>query len=73
MRHVLSFIHGGVAIVCHNEVRDKLLYLVQQALYPNYEIDELLIHHGHSRSEEELHQGKGVLDTRVDILIREFW
>ena len=43
--------------MCHNKIRDKLLYLSQCAFISAYVLAEPLIHEGRTRSEQEILQG----------------
>ena len=68
--HRIRCRHGGLVIA---RVRDDLLYLVLQAFYPNCVYSKPIIHQVHSTSEEEVHQGRGVLEKTGDVLIRVLW
>ena len=73
VRHGISSRNEGLFISCHNEVRNNLLYPDQQAFPFHCVLRKPLINQVHSRSEEELHQGRGGLETRNDIIIRGLW
>ena len=49
--HTLSCSTGGLVIVRHNEIRDKLLSLSRNAFTPASLRTEPLIHKGHIKSE----------------------
>ena len=72
--HTLSCSIGGLAIACHNEIRDGLLYLSQRAFTSAYVRVKPLIHQGHNRSKLKIRQGSDKhKDTRVDVVIRGLW
>ena len=73
VRHVLSFSHWGLVISCRNEVCYELLYLARQAFPSNCVWGEPFIRQVHSRSDEEVRQGRGGFDTRGDVLVRGLW
>ena len=70
LRHKLIFSNGGLVITHHNKVHYKLLQLFRQVLHSLCVCSKPLIHRGHRRSEEEVRQGRGVLETRCDVLIQ---
>ena len=73
IRHGLICSHRGLIISHHNQVHDEILYLNQQDFPSNCVPGEPLIHQGHSRSEEEVRQGRNGLETWCDVLIWGLW
>ena len=70
----LSCIIGGLVIVHHNEIRDKILYLSRRAFTLASVCVKPLIHQGRTRSEQEIHQGSDKhKDTRGEMMIRGLW
>ena len=74
MTHTLSYSIGGVVIARHNEIRDELLYLYRRACTSATVRAEPLIHQGHTRSEQEIRQGRDKdKETWGDVMIRGLW
>ena len=80
--HVFSCSTGGLVVACHNEIRDKLLYLYRRFFTSASVRVEPLIHQGRTGSEQEIHQGsdkykemqggvfvQGLWDYQVDAII----
>ena len=57
----------------HNKVHDEILYLSRQSLPSHCIRGKPFVYQGISRSEEEVHQGRGVMDTIGDVLICVLW
>ena len=55
--HSLSCSIGGLVVVCHNKIRDKILYLSGRAFTSASVCTEPLIHQGCTGSEQEIRQG----------------
>ena len=69
--HALSCSIGGLVIAHHKEIRDKLLYLSGRAFNSASVRAEPLIHQGHTRSEQEIHQGSNKeKETQVDVVVQ---
>ena len=74
VRNTLSCSKGGLVIALHNEVREDLLYLAQQAFTLVSVFSEPRIHQGCTISEREICQGSDKeKKTRGDIMIQGLW
>ena len=73
VHHALSCPNGGLVIARHNEIHDEIIHLARQNFSPNCARGEHLIHLGRSISEEEVHHGGSVPETRVDVSIWGLW
>ena len=60
--------------MCHNEIRDELLYLSRRAFTSESLRAKPLIHQGRTISEQEIRQGSdNHKDTIGDVVIRGLW
>ena len=73
VHHALSCPNGGLVIARHNEIHDEIIHLARQNFSPNCARGEHLIHLGRSISEEEVHHGGSVPETRGDVSIWGLW
>ena len=73
MRHTLSRSNGGLIIARNNDIREKIIQLYRQALYPQWVRGESITHQGRRRSEEGVHHGSIIPETLGDVLIRDLW
>ena len=65
---------GGLVIVGHNKLRDKLLYISQRDFISVSVRSELLIHQGITRSKQGIHQGsEKYKKTRGDMMVQCLW
>ena len=69
VRHMLICPNGGLVITCHNEIHDEILYSPKKSFYPNCLCGKTLINLGNRISEEEVHHGGSVQETRGDVSI----
>ena len=60
--------------MCHNKIRDKLLYISQRAFTSSSVCAKPLIHQGRTRSEQEIRQGsdKGK-EMQLDLMVQGIW
>ena len=72
--HALICGTGSLVIVCHNGIRDELLYLVYRDFKTSSISAKPLIHQGHTRSEKYICQGSEKdKETRGDMTIQGLW
>ena len=72
--HTISCSIDGLFIACHNKIRGKLLYLSRHFFNSAYARSKLLIHQGHTRSEQEMCQGSDKdKETRWDVIVQFLW
>ena len=67
VRHELICPNGGLVITRHNEIRDKIKHLANQALSPYCIRGKTLIHLGRSISEDEVRHGWSIPETQGDV------
>ena len=73
VRHTLRYRKVGLVIARQNKVCDKILYLNRRA-FPSAAVrNKTLIHQGCSRSERDIRQDSGRLETWGDIIIQGLW
>ena len=70
VRYTLSCPTGDFFITCHNEIRDEIIHITKQALYPACVHGEYLIHLSRSRYEEKVRHRGRVPETRGEVSIR---
>ena len=58
VRYALILSNGGLVIIFHNKIRDKIIHFIRQAFYPHCVCGKPPIHLVRSRSDEEVwHEG----------------
>ena len=71
--YALIFSNGGLVIIFHNKIRDKIIHLTRKAFSPNYVCGESLIHLVRSRSEEQVRHGGRFPETMGDVSTQGLW
>ena len=73
LRHTLSRPNGGLIVAHHNDICDEIIHLTEKLSPLTVHTSNLLIHLGHSISEEELcHVGR-VPEAQGGVLIQVLW
>ena len=73
VRYALCLPTGGLVIVHHNEICDKIIHITKQAFSLKCLYEKNLIHLGHSRYEEEVNNGGIIPETQGDVSIWGLW
>ena len=74
LTHILSCRICVLVLACHNKIHDELLYLYRRAFTSESICAETLIHHGRTRSEQEIrHSSDKDKETRGDVIIQGLW
>ena len=65
---------GGLVIARHKKIYAKILYLSQHTFTSSYVRIKTIIHHGHTRSKQDMRQGsKNVKETWGDVMVQGLW